>query len=168
MGTERQKDTSVVLTGDPQIRYTYGQFLVFDSSQEAPGCQWDDRHWNQGFSKRESIVSFSTLERSGKGKLLVVNSAEKQKGVIRAIRTSIYVPSGKLCIEGVDEFPISRYVSLVPGIYRITASQGREANGQLLIFISVIPSTEIEPSEVIVADDALDPHIPLLETSEVP
>jgi Competence protein J (ComJ) len=164
----KRKTTSAVLTGDHQLRYSHNQFLVFDSHEQAPGCQWEGGHWDQGFVKRESIVAFATLDQAGRANLSLVDAAETEGGIIRAIETSINVPSGKVCIEGVDEYPTSRYVKLAPGIYRVTASQGRGEGGQVQVFLSFATCAEDRPSKVIMSDDLLTPPAILLETSELP
>jgi len=167
MKNEIQSPQSLTLIGASIIRYSYNQILVFDSLESTPGCQWSDAHWQQGFARRNSIVSFATLDQAGTAALSIVEDAGQEEGVVRAIQTSLDVPSGKVCIEGVDEYPISRYVKLIPGVYRVTASQRRDSS-RLAIFLSFSHSSQFVPSLIIKADSLLNPRGELLETSDIP
>lgn len=80
------------------------------------------------------------------------------------------VASGKIIVDGPEETETGRErnFTLAPGNYRLFAAQrvtGDETEAIDLFFESV--SVPLERSAILVADDALNPPTPLLETADV-
>lgn len=157
-----------LLIGNSELRYSYNQFLVFDANEVVPGCHWEDAHWRQGFARRDCIIAFATLDQAGIAHLLIRDESDVPGSKIRIIESYIKVPSGKICIEGVDEYPISRYVLLRPGIYKVKVSQEYDNNNNLIISIMLNHCEEALQSKIILADSVLQPPSVLRENSDFP
>jgi hypothetical protein len=166
MGTDRIEPQPIELTGSAVVRYSYNQIIVYDSLEKAPGCLWTERHWRQGFARRETTICFSTLNQAGKARLSVVQDAAVIAEVSRTIRASMQCLSGKACIEGPDEYPIERFVRLSPGNYSITLSQRMDPEAGLLLYLSFNQIEQVIPSQILKADALLQSSIEILETAE--
>jgi hypothetical protein len=71
-------------------------------------------------------------------------------------------------IHGPDEISIDRGLELMPGNYRLVAAQyviWDEEEG-IDLFFEPLPEP-LDRSEILVADDALNPSYPLMETAEI-
>jgi hypothetical protein len=151
------------------IYFSYGQFQVFDSSVKLPGCAWTDGHYKQGFARREQNVSFGTLLEFGYGDVVVHLGAYRGRDVHkRAIEVPISVSSGEVVIGGPEEYPNKQVVKLPNGHYRLVAAQtvtSDDREGIDLYFEQLLEP--LATSQIIIADDALHPPSPLLESVEV-
>jgi len=143
--------------------------MVYDQSVRLPGCAWTDAHSAQGFARRESVVNFNTLLEFGDADVAISVSAYRPRGTYdRVIAVPFLVTSGKVVVEGPEETKPERNVVLPPGTYRVTAAQrvtGDEQQAIDLFFERL--SEPLERSAVLVADCALNPPTPLLETAGV-
>lgn len=143
--------------------------MVFDRDVQLPGCEWTDAHGSQGFARRESVMNFGMLEEFGHAVVLVRDRAyEPRDYYVRVIAVPFLVTSGQVKIEGPEEHPIERQLELSPGNYRLTAAQfiiWDEEQGIDLFFEKL--AEPLERSEVLVADEWLDPILPLCETAEI-
>jgi hypothetical protein len=154
------------ITGPEIVRFSYHQVVVFDDSESVPGSLWNDEHWNQGFARREKTVSFSTLEQAGKATLKVLLGwPDDLQTAERVVAVPLQVPSGTLHIEGPEEYPTSRAVSVEPGIYMVALAQRTDETGRLTFELFLDKRTE-NRSRILKADGALNPAEPLLETAE--
>lgn len=165
---------AVQLIGKQQLEFSYSQFLVYDDLEFQPGCDWQQGHVDQGFARRDAVVSFGTLLEFGHARLSVYAGAyRRQEDHARVIAVPFRAKSGEVRIEGPDEGPDERIVRLVPGCYRVTAAQMVLQNDeQNMVFeegIDIFFEWLEEPaqnSEVIVADEALNPPDVLLEHAD--
>jgi hypothetical protein len=155
MGTKENPGQPIELVGSSVVRYSYNQIMVYDSSEKTPGCLWTHQHWRQGFARRDTTICFSTLNQAGKAHLSIVNSAGDVPGVLRAIRSSLKCSSGKMRIEGPDEFPVERFVKVIPGVYSVTFSQRLDDEGELSVYISFDRVERMSASQILKADASL-------------
>lgn len=153
----------------PRLYFSYSQFIVYDASVKLPGCAWTDKHTAQGFARRESTVNFNTLLEFGHANVAVSRSAyEPWCEYERVIAVPFFVASGKVLVEGPEETDVQRSFSLPPGNYRLVTAQQVTGEDEEAIDIFFEPLAKLlERSTVLVADDALNPPTPLLETAGV-
>lgn len=152
-----------------RICFSYSQFQVFDSSVTLPGCAWTDEHYKQGFARREPNVSFGALLEFGHGDVAVHYGPYKPKDEHeRVIEVPLEVPSGAVVIAGPEEFENEHIVRLAKGHYRLVAAQVVTGDDRETIELYVEKLDEpLAKSRIIVADEALRPPSPLLESVEV-
>jgi hypothetical protein len=151
------------------INFAYSQFMVFDEAVNNPGCAWTEAHSAQGFARRDSVVSFGTLLEYGRANITISQDSYQPRGeYVRVFAVPFLVTSGKVMVCGPEEAnDPSKRIDIPPGNYRLVAAQrltGDENDEQSfdLFFESImIPLTR---SAILIADDALDPPTPLLET----
>ncbi len=151
------------------IYFSYSQFQVFDSSVKLPGCAWTDGHYQQGFARREQNVSFGTPLEFGHGDVAVHLGPYRGKDDHeRVIEVPIEVSSGEVVIGGPEEYPNKHVVKLPKGHYRLVAAQAVTSDDREAIdlYFEKLPEP-LAKSQIIVADDALHPPSPLLESVEV-
>ena len=149
--------------------FSYGQFLVFDHSVALPGCAWTEVHFRQGFARRERNVCFGTLLEFGHAELAVyLGPCESQDDYERVVEVPIEVSSGQVGIQGPEEVGSQRFVELKKGHYRLVAAQvvTDEEQEAIAIFFELL-AKPITCSQVLVADDALDPPATLIESVEI-
>lgn len=158
-----------MLLSEFELYFSYGQFLVYDESVSLPGCDWTPGHTDQGFARRESTVCFRTLLEFGNALVRVyLGSYIQSEGDERVIAVPFDSPTGKVLIEGPDDAPGSHSVLLEPSPYQLFASQ--RATGEERELISIYFRKLDEPlshSEILVADEELNPPEQLLEDAEV-
>jgi len=170
-GADHLADETVLSTaGSRSLYFSYSQFMVFDRSVELPGCDWTESHVRQGFARREQNVSFSTLDEFGTADLVVhlgpyVSASRHQ----RVIEVPLQVSSGKVVVCGPEESGAEEHVvSVESGPYRLVAAQALVTEGLEAIDLYLEALTApITRSRILVADRALQPPDPLLETVEV-
>jgi hypothetical protein len=141
---------SVILSA--RIYFAYSQFQVFDKAALA-GHQWTQGHFDQGFARTGRSVSFGTDEHA------------------RVIEVPFEVSSGEVVVGGPEEFPVKpeRVFQLPKGHYRLVAAQAVTDEDQEKIDLYFEKLAEpLTKSRIVVADDALNPPSPLLETAEDP
>ncbi len=161
------KMTSSALS--PSLYFSYSQFMVFDQSEQLPGCDWSEAHTAQGFARRESTVCFGTPLEFGNAEVIVTFEAYRpNEQHERVIAVPFRCVSGKVTVEGPDELDVERAFDVPCGDYKLTAAQvviGDEEERIELFFESV--SEPLEQSSIIVADEMLNPPEPLLESSAI-
>lgn len=153
----------------PRLYFSYNQFMVFDQSVRLPGCAWTFKHSAQGFARRVSTVNFNTLLEYGDADVTVSRGDYQQRQEYeRVIGVPFLVTSGKVIIEGPEETKTERTFTLPPGNYRLVAAQYITGDEEEAIDLFFEPLTKpLKLSEVLVADDALNPTVPLIETSGI-
>jgi|ERR1039458_2679254 hypothetical protein len=153
----------------PDMHFSYSQFFVYDKSVVTPGCEWTKAHSDQGFARRDSSVAVGTLLEYGTAKVVVVMCPYKpQEEYERVIAVPFLVCSGKVVVDGPEEADIGRTFALPSGNYRLVAAQQKLGDKEEVIHLfceSVMKP--LEQSEVILADEALSPPTPLIETARV-
>lgn len=106
------------------LYFSYGQFLVYDASVDMPGLDWRDEHVLQGFARRQSVVNVGTLHEFGNADLTVyLGDHLTLKAYDRIIAVPFTVLSGKVKIEGPEEFDRNKSVFLQNGDYRLVIAQ---------------------------------------------
>lgn len=149
------------------LYFSYNQFMVHDATV-LPGLLWTEQHYLQGFSRRESIVCFGTLAEFGHADLEVISGVyQPLPEYERVISVPFYCSSGKVRVQGPEEE--KRVFDIAIGHYRLTAAQILESEDEEIIdlFFEAI-STPLGHSEIIVADEELNPFYPLVESAEDP
>jgi hypothetical protein len=149
--------------------FSYYQFLVFDGSVKRPGCAWTEAHFAQGFARRRENVSFRTLLEFGYGDL-AVRLGPYAAGIQheRVIEVPLEVRSGEIMIAGPEEMGSEQILDVPIGHYRLTAAQRVSGDDREVIDLYLEWLAEpITRSRIIVADDALRPPSPLVESVDV-
>lgn len=158
--------SELAINGTDRMYFSYGQFFVYDSSVKEPGLDWKEAHSRQGFARQETHVAFGTILEFGHALLRVfAGRMPPHDAFDRIVTVPLFVPSGVVHIDGVEEFEEVRTVNVEPGWYRLCAAQrvvesdAEETEEIGLYFMA----GRVDESEVLVADEALDPPEPLLE-----
>jgi hypothetical protein len=117
-------------------------------------------------------VSFGTPLEFGYGAVLIhVGPYERRDEHIRVIEVPFEVSSGEVVVGGPEEFPVKpdRVFQLSKGHYRLAAAQTvtDEDNENINVYFEKV-SEPLATSRILVADEALRPPSPLLETAEEP
>jgi hypothetical protein len=155
----------------PRLYFSYNQFMVYDQNVQLPGCAWTEEHSAQGFARRESSVCFNTLLEFGYADVAVCRSAYQSKGEYeRVIAVPFAVVSGNVVVEGPDETEAGngRSVQLPLGNYRLVAAQRMTGDEEEVIdlFFELL-AKPLEQSSILLADEALNPPSPLIETAGI-
>jgi hypothetical protein len=154
-----------------RIVFGYSQFLLFDK-EARPGHRWSQGHYDQGFARTGRSVSFGTPLEFGLGAVLVhLGPYEGRDEHTRVIEVPFEVSSGEVVVGGPEEFPVApeRVFQLPNGHYRLVVAQAVTDEDQEKIDLYFEKLAEPLPtSRVIVADEAMRPPTPLLETAEAP
>lgn len=161
------KTNTTLLT--PKLYFSYSQFMVYDLAEQLPGCDWTEKHTAQGFARRASTVCFGTRLEYGHSFVTIhIGSFQALKDYSRAICVPFKNISGKVTVEGPDEFDVDRAFELPPGDYMLTAAQkilsADELNIDLYFELVTHPGSR---SSILVADEMLDTTEPLMESSEI-
>lgn len=150
------------------VYFSYNQFFVFDKSIKLPACTWTERHFNQGFARREKNAVFGSLLEFGYAELAVYLGAYKGRDAHeRVIEVPIEVSSGEVVIAGPEEFDDTRVVKLAKGHYRLVVAQTvtDEDRETIDLYFEKL-AAPLTKSQIIVADDALHPPSPLIDTAD--
>ncbi len=158
-----------MLISEFKLYFSYGQFMVYDESVSLPGCDWTPTHTDQGFARRESTVCFRTLLEFGNALVRVYRGPYiKSEDDERVITVPFNSPTGKVLIEGPEDDPGSHSVLLEPSPYQLFASQQAMGEDQELISLYFHKLAEpISTSEILVADEDLNPPEQLIEDAQV-
>jgi hypothetical protein len=154
----------------PPMYFSYGQFMVFDKSVKLPASEWTETHFAQGFARRTNSICFRTLFEFGDADVSASRSTfVPRDDYVRVIAVPFHVESGTVVVGGPEEFDDERTLDLAPGHYRLVAAQAvaGEENEVVDLFFEAV-SRPLRSSEILVADEDLDPPSPLLEHAEVP
>lgn len=149
--------------------FSYSQFFVFDKSVKLPGCEWTDGHFKQSFARREQNVCFGTLLEFGHAEFVVhLGRYVESSDYARVIQVPFEVTTGEVSIGGPDEYPNEHSVPIPNGHYTLVAAQAvtDDEHENIALFFER-HSEQSKESRIIVADDALEPPHPLLETVDV-
>lgn len=157
---------------NPDLFFSYSQFYIYDETVQMPACDWTEAHSAQGFARREGTVAFGTLLEFGTSKVIVkIGAYQPCDRYQRVIAVPFTVVAGKVIVDGPEESENGRerIFSLSPGNYRLVVAQSvlsDEEEAIELFFESL--AHPLERSVVLVADEALNPFVPLIETSGIP
>lgn len=165
MTTTEQLD----LSNKSTMQFSYGHFFAYDQNESEPGSIWTDKHVSQGFVRRSESLGIGTLVQFGAANVRAFSGTPASVDAYdRVIAVPINLPSGILCIEGPEEYPIQRSVNVEPGTYRLIAAQSLVSETELSIdiFLEALAETTAN-SEILKADEALEISGPLLETGVV-
>jgi len=153
----------------PSLYFSYSQFMVYDQSEQLPGCAWTEEHTAQGFARRESAVCFGTpLEFGNANVVATVGAYRPEAQYERVITVPFRSVSGRVTVEGPEEMDIDRAFDLPCGDYKLTAAQTILSDDDEridLFFESVAPP--LERSAIVIADEMLNPPAVLLETARI-
>jgi Competence protein J (ComJ) len=151
-----------------RLYFSYSQFMVYDVSVRFPGCAWTKEHMAQGFARRESTVNFSTPLEFGSADVTISGDYGQRAEYDRVIAVPFLVTSGKVVVAGPEEWEVERSFAMSPGNYRLVAAQVVTGDEQETIDLSFEPLAQpLERSSVLVADAALRPPSPLIETAGI-
>lgn len=164
--SERMNATLIL---QAEIYFSYNQFFVFDRSVKLPGCYWTEAHYKQGFARRDRNVCFGTLLEFGHAALRVHEGPYQPSAYPeRVIEVPFQVSSEEVVVAGPEEFDDVRMVKVAKGDYRLTVAQaatGDESETIELYF--ELLRQPLPHSRIVLADEALEPPVELLETAEV-
>jgi hypothetical protein len=153
----------------PNLYFSYSQFMVYDQSVALPGCDWSEKHSAQGFARCESTVNFNTILDFGHAEVTIIVGPFQSNGEYeRVIGVPFLVTSGTIIVDGPEEMEVERTFSLPSSNYWLVAAQrvlGEDQEKIDLFFEQV--NKPVKCSRIIVADNLLNPQLPLLETAEV-
>lgn len=153
-----------------ELQFSHSQFFVFDSEVSAVGCHWTERHFKQGFARRDGTVSVRTLLEFGAADVAVtVGAPASVEAYGRVLAVPLLIRSASLSIEGPEEQPGIRHTAIPNGHYRVTIAQRAIDETREDVHIWVEKSdVPIARSQLLVVDEDLDPLWPLLETANEP
>jgi len=153
----------------PKLYFSCAQFMVYDQSVELPGCDWTEKHTAQGFARRESVVNFNTPLEFGHAEVTItVGTFQPGDDYERVIGVPFLVTSGTVIIDGPEEFEVERNWSLPMGNYWLVAAQRILGDDQEKIDLYFEQIREpAKQSRIFVADELLNPTLPLLETAGI-
>lgn len=157
---------AVVLS--PDLYFSYRQFIVYDKGLQSPACDWTDAHCRQGFARRHRTIAVGTLMEFGTARVVVHFVAPSSiTGFQRVIAVPLDIMSVQLGVDGPDEYPIERGCSVPSGYYRVYIAQKvtGEDREEVEIFLERTP-IPIHKSQILVADEQLDPPSELVESAE--
>lgn len=154
----------------PDVYFSYSQLFVYDKELVSPACDWTDEHVRQGFARREQAIAIGTLLEFGHARVRISESIPFLFDAYqRVIAVPLEIKSGRLGVEGVEEYPIDRSICVPPGTYRIIVAQRIVDDDREEIDIFLEPYREsVVRSEILIADEALDPPSTLIETAQEP
>lgn len=155
-----------------ELYFSYGQIMIYDSREIYPECDWTDRHVAQGFAKRISTVCFGTILEYGYADVTIFMKAfaSSNSNYARAISVPFSCLSGSISIRGPEEVGIDRRFQIPIGHYRLTMAQSSDPDHDreiIEIYFEILSEPAI-CSEIVIADDLLEPAWPLLETADIP
>jgi len=154
--------------GPKKLYFSYSQVLVYDKNEMQPGSIWTDGHFLQGFVRRERSIGIGTLIDHGNADISVYSNINiDDSKYSRIVSVPITVDSGRICLEGPEEYPIDRSIKVVPGKYRVVAAQLLQDDSQLSIdfYISKLINGE-DTSEIIKHESDLGDIVSILEVGE--
>lgn len=156
----------IEIEGSVLLHYAYGLVMVFDQYETVPQAHWTQQHQDQGFARRERSVLFSTLRQEGKAR---VNAFEGRPNDLnqgdRIISVPLQILSGKLNIQGLEEWPIKRSVKVSPGVNTVILSQRIDEGTDELVLDFFIDMLATDTSRILKADRSLNVPPVLLETA---
>ncbi|RYZ71969.1 MAG: hypothetical protein EOP09_03890 [Proteobacteria bacterium] len=153
----------------PKLYFSYSQFMVFDETEELPGCEWTEEHSAQGFARRESTVCFGTPLEFGNAEVrATIGSYRPRLEYDRVIAVPFFCSSGKVIVEGPEEMDAGRLLELPNGNYKLTAAQIITGDDEETIDLFFEPLSEpLDRSVILVSDEMLNPPRPLKEEAEI-
>jgi hypothetical protein len=152
----------------PELVFSYSQFFVYDHAIDTPSCLWTEEHVRQGFARREGTISVGTVLEYGVAKVLVgINEHLEWINYERVIAIPLRITSGRVAIDGPEEYPINRTVAVPSGTYRVIIAQRViSADHEEVVINLETTSSSYTLSEILRADELLDPPAQLLETAD--
>lgn len=158
----------------PTLYFCYWQFTVYDLDVAMPVCVLEDAHFDQGFARRESVVTFRTMIQFGDADVnVVVSDYEADANYQRIVAVPFLVTSGTVVVSSPEEIDSERQFTVPPGYYRLVAAQAvisddvEDAAEVIDLFLEA-RDTPLERSQILVADDELSPPEVFVETAKIP
>jgi hypothetical protein len=154
------------------LYFSFSQFLLFDSALTEPALEWSQEHSAQGFVRAESRVAVGSLLSHGIARARVFDEPPQGVGTYRrVIAVPMELTSDRVAFTNPDALPSEAVpVELPRGHYRVFVAQRLEEDGKresVDVFFERLTEA-LTRSQIIVADDALDPPSCLLETAAAP
>lgn len=152
-----------------RVYISYSQFLIFDATVKGVGLDWNDAHFNQGFARTDSTVSFRTIFQFGFAEVEIYYSTyERQKDEELVISVPFRSVSGRSCLFAPDEDEPNSY-DLEPGDYILTSAQVPNHEEESLIVRLYFEKVSIAATKslIVVNEGLLEPEYPLLETANI-
>lgn len=160
-----------------KVYFSYRQLLVYDRAISLPGCAWTPTHSAQGFARRDSVLCFNTLMAFGTARLGIYYFPYIEKSYYdRVISVPFGVVSGEIEIAAPDDCAPYRKIEMPIGEYRLTCAQyisssqeaveNDEGEEVIDLYFEALDKP-LEKSEILVADETLNPPAVLLETADV-
>jgi hypothetical protein len=154
-----------------QMYFSYSSFFVYDDALRTTAAfQWTENHSRQGFARTTNQVQFATILEFGDADLGVhLGPYEAKREHRRVVEVPLEVTSGRaMILGGPDDLP-GRCAALRGGpYYRLIAAQAVGADGlddrEIIDLYFEELSAPLKFSRILVADAALDPPSPLLES----
>lgn len=143
---------------------SYGQIAVFQSALQQPFNDWTDAHVAQGFAWRPGSVSFATLETAGPIDIEMARTSSPPSADNSPASRIIVVPfsAGETGDVEIATIGDGEALSLPPGEYRLTFEHGLNSDGTMWCRFSFEQTATAVSSEVVRADAALAPSVPLV------
>jgi hypothetical protein len=155
----------------PNLYFSYSQFFIYDKGIGKRACDWTKDHSRQGFARREHTVAVGTLLEFGHAQVCVhAGSPRSIEMFDRVISVPLRIETGRLAVDSVEEYSIDRSIEITSGTYRVIIAQ-RAIDDQIeeiVIYLDEFKKGEPIRSEILLADDALDPPSTLLESASEP
>jgi hypothetical protein len=141
----------------------YSQLAVFQFGLENPFNDWNDTHFNQGFSWREGSVSFGTLSEKEKCNITVrvTDNLEVNSNVIRAITVPFYINCKGIEVGNVME---TKAIDIEEGMYELLFTILVENRMEHYTFNFI--KNNNPKANIIIADEELKPSTTLLMQAE--
>lgn len=152
----------------PELFFSYRQFFIYDPAVGNPACAWTDRHIKQGYARRPNTIAVATILEFGTATVQFgLDEDCDWKRYERVLAIPLQIESGRISIDGPEEYPISRELELPSGVYRAIIGQlvASEITEEILVVLEQSQSGNFS-SEILQADNQLSPIYPLLETAD--
>jgi len=154
----------------PKLYFSYSQFFIYDEGLDSPACKWTEAHSRQGFARRQQAIAVGTLLEFGDASVHVqFGDLAPLEEFERVIAIPLEIRSGRVCVDGPEEHPADRSFPVSPGLYRVAIGQKvvEDQHEEVVIALEKL-TVPMSNSEILVADRALDPPVPLIEDAERP
>jgi hypothetical protein len=139
-----------------EISVDYGQVCVFDPNLEKPFNDWESIHNRQGFTWRDTSVSFAVFDQSAWDFDLIVGkfNVTLVHDFVRLIKVPFEIKQNHVEIGSVIN---STVYSMPAGIYKLYFGIKKPTKRGFGGFLCFEPGAKPCGPEILVADDLLDP-----------
>jgi hypothetical protein len=158
-------DSSWLLS--PKLEFSHSQFFVYDAGLVSPACEWTEPHRKQGFARRDRTIAVGALLEFGSADVRIALGAPSNfEDCERVLAVPLEIETGAISIDGPEEGARVRSVNVKNGHYRVTIAQKviDEISEEISIWLERL-DIPLRRSELLIADVALNPSAPLVETA---